>query len=210
MNRLVTTLASAFAVIALLGIAPSALASPITITVGDDDGFGFGAVTVPDNAPVPNINLPEDRRSAAEAAAVDGAQQTDFYSSLFNPLPETVDFLFPFIGTLNSASLTVDMGGFQADVFGQIAASYNGVLQPNLFDFADEAFATNVRVFVLSPAALAAASESALRAWPVGAGRDVRHNTFRFGIVPIANRTPEVDFRREAPENRLPEFACLG
>jgi hypothetical protein len=133
-------------------------AAPIVITIGDNDGFGFGAAAVPDGGNLLNINLPEDRRSAAEAAAIDGAQQTDFYSANFNPLPQSFDIIFPLVSDITSGSFTVDMGGFQALTFGQLAVSYNGVAQPGLFNFEDGAFATAVRTFVLDAGDLAAAN----------------------------------------------------
>ena len=142
----------------VVGYATAGSASPISIMVGDNDGFGFGALAVPDGSPLLNINLPEDRRSGAEAAATNGAEQTDFYSSNFTPLPSLFDVLFPLVNPLASGTLTVDMGGFQASSFGQFAVSFNGVLQPNLFNFEDGAFATNVRSFALSPSAIANAN----------------------------------------------------
>jgi len=142
----------------VVSAATAASATPIAIMIGDNDGFGFGAGVVPDGAPLSNINLPEDRRSAAEAAATNGAEQTDFYSANFNPLPQIFDVLFPLSGPLTSGTFTVDMGGFQATTFGQVAVSFNGVAQPNLFNFEDGAFATAVRSFVLSPAAIANAN----------------------------------------------------
>ena len=146
-----------FVLVSLMHAAPAA-AAPIVVMVGDNDGFGFGAAAVPDGAPLLNINLPEDRRSAAEAAATNGAQQTDFYSALFTPLPFQFDVILPFAGVLTSGTLTIDMGGFQAATFGQITASLNGIAQPNLLNFEDGAFATAVRTFGLSPAVLAAAN----------------------------------------------------
>ena len=138
--------------------AASAGAAPISIMIGDNDGHGFGAAVVPDGGALPNINLPEDHRSGAEAAAVNGAQQTDFYSAVFTPLPFSVDVIFPLASAIDSGTLTVDMGGFQASTFGQLGVSFNGIAQPNLFNFEDGAFSTAVRHFVLSPAAVAAAN----------------------------------------------------
>jgi len=139
------------------GAAHAAIVS-IDIRIGDNDGFGFGAAAVPDGSPLLNINLPEDRRSAAEAAATNGAQQTDFYSSVFTPLPFSFDVIFPLGGNLLTAVFEVDMGGFQATQFGQLIVAFNGVAQPNLFDFQDGAFATAVRTFGLDATALANAN----------------------------------------------------
>jgi hypothetical protein len=154
----------AMAVVAVIGSARVSEASPITITIGDNDGYGFGAGVVPDGAPLTidlstfDPSIPEDHRSAAEQAATDGAQQTDIYLALFDPLPTLVSFIFPFVGTLTDATLTIDMAGFQGSSFGQVSASYNGVAMPNLLNFEDGALATTVRSFVLDPAALIAAN----------------------------------------------------
>lgn len=150
-----------FAVSSLALLAATATSSwaAISITIGDNDGYGFGDGAVPDNADLLNINLPEDRRSLAEAAATNGAQQTDFYSAVFGPLPETFDVVFPLGGQqMLSATLTIDMGGFQVSDFGPILASYNGVLQPGLLNFDDGPFGTAVRTFSLGAAAIAAAN----------------------------------------------------
>ena len=126
--------------------------------IGDNDGFGFGAAAVPDGAPLLNINLPEDRRSAAEAAATNGAQQTDFYSAVFTPLPFSFDVMFPLAGTLLTGVLEIDMGGVQADVFGEFTVAFNGIVQAGLLNFADGAFGSAVRTFGLDPTALANAN----------------------------------------------------
>ena len=124
-----------------LGTAQWASAGPIDLTIGDNDGFGFGAALVPDGSPLLHDILPDtvadaalsNRRSVAEAAATNGAQQTDIYSAIKNfalqPLPETFDLVFPFIGELTSGVFSVDMAGFEADLFGQIGVSFNGVAQ---------------------------------------------------------------------------------
>ena len=141
--------------------ASSAMATPFSIMLGDNDGFGFGAANVPDGANLLNINLPEDRRSAAEAAATDGTQQTDFYSAVFTPLPFSFDINFGLSGlNLNFATFEVDMGGFQATVLGQLTVFYNGILQTNLWDFQDGAFATTVRTFALGAAAITNANNA--------------------------------------------------
>ena len=132
---------------------------PFTIALGDNDGFGFGDEAVPDNAPLLNINLPEDRRSPAEAAATDGAQQTDFYSANFTPLPSDFDAVFTLPGQVASATLEIDMGGVQASDFGQLDVEFNGVPQPGLLNFQDGPTDTRVRQFPLSADAIANANE---------------------------------------------------
>src|SRR5262245_37238610 len=99
-------------------VAGAAQAAPLSIMVGDADGFGFGIAVVPTGGNLPNINLPEDRRSAAESTAVNGAQQTDFYSANFSPLSTAFSVIFPLAGTLNSGTVSINMGGLQSSEFG--------------------------------------------------------------------------------------------
>ena len=85
---------STFAVAAVLALSTAELstASPVDIMIGDDDGFGYGASVVPDGSPLLDNITPvspvvdalakADRRSAAEKAASNGAQQTDLYSAI--------------------------------------------------------------------------------------------------------------------------------
>jgi hypothetical protein len=150
--------------IGLLAFAASAKASPITVTVGDNDGYGLG---IADNASVvwPGVGpsgTNYDGRSGAEAAATNGAQFTDAYSSILpgsGPNSTTVaNFIFPFSGTLLSGTLTADLGDFQASTFGQMSVFFNGVAQPGLFNISDGFQNTAVHSFALSPTALANAS----------------------------------------------------
>ena len=160
----------AIAAVLALGTAQWASASPINLTIGDNDGFGFGAAAVPDGSPLLNDILPDnpadaalsDRRSIAEKAATNGAQQTDVYSAIANfalqPLPETFNVIFPFVGDLTAAVFSLDMAGFESELYGQIGVSFNGVAQTNLFNFNDGEFASAVRSFALSSTALANAT----------------------------------------------------
>jgi hypothetical protein len=137
-----------------------AQAAPFSIVIGDNDGYGFG---VADNGPaIWNPDPGYDGRSPGEAAATDGAQITDVYSAIFPPYgpngSSTATVTFGLPGTVTSATLTIDMGDFQASSFGQISVSFNGVLQPNLFNFEDGYQNTAVRSWVLSPAAIANAN----------------------------------------------------
>lgn len=175
-SGLVFVLGFALTVIA----AGTASAAPISLLIGDNDGFGFGAAAVPDGAPLLNINLPEDRRSATEAAATNGAQQTDFYSAAFPPLPQTFDVIFALPGTLTSGTFVVDMGGFQATTFGQLTVSFNGVAQPGLFNFEDGAFETSLRSFVLSAAAIANANTAGQFVVTVSRGTSIDGIAFDF------------------------------
>lgn len=69
-----------------------------------------------------------DFRSASESSATDGSQHTDINSALFAPLPETANFIFSGWGSsVNSATLTIDIGGVQVQDFGQTLTSLNGV-----------------------------------------------------------------------------------
>lgn len=115
--------ASVLACLLVALTAGSGRAAPITILIGDNDGYGPG-VNAADNGPAvwpvnPNSNpLGYDGRSAAEAAATNGAQFTDVYSSLFPGFgPNGVStgnvvFALPVGQTLTSGTLTIDMGDF--------------------------------------------------------------------------------------------------
>ncbi|MBM4274148.1 MAG: PEP-CTERM sorting domain-containing protein [Deltaproteobacteria bacterium] len=142
----------------VLLISYTTMAFPLTITVGDNDGYGFG---IPDNGTAPNPTWGYDGRSTAEAAATNGAQITDVYSAIFpgyGPNPsQTASVIFPLGGLhLTSATLTVDMGDFEASTYGPISVNFNGVLQG--WAFQDGYTYTVVRTFVLGPAEIAAAN----------------------------------------------------
>jgi len=152
------------------------------VSVGDNDGYGFGATTVPDNGnflfSVQTYSY-QDNRSPAEKAAADGSEQTDVYgafdgvSSPTAPLSQVFDVKFPVEGLLQSATLEIDMGGFQSATWGAIVVAFNGVVQPNLLFFEDAAEATRVRQFPLSPAAVANANaEGGFRVTFTAAGND--------------------------------------
>lgn len=143
-----------------------ALAGPITIWVGDDDGYGVGLA---DGADLPWSSPLVDLRSAAERIATNGAQFTDTYSAMYpdeaeidcNPCslnPAVGSFTFPFQGRLTSGTLTLDMGGFQATTFYDLmSADING--EPLSLDFEDGQFATVVRQFALTDAMLRGANQ---------------------------------------------------
>jgi hypothetical protein len=137
-------------------LAGAVQAAPLSIMVGDQDGFGFGIATVPVGGNLPNINLPEDRRSAAEASAVNGAQQTDFYSANFSPLNTAFSVIFPLASALTSGTVTINMGGFQASEFSALSMTIAGISRSIAFQ--DGAFATVVRDFVLTDDELEAAN----------------------------------------------------
>lgn len=155
MKRLVVLLAF----LLVMGTLPgTATASPFVLMVGDNDGYGFG---VPDNGTATwPCYICWDGRSPAEVAATNGAQYTDVYATLFpgaGPIGVTVgDIIFPFTGTLTSASVTVDMADFQIPDYMKVY--FNGILQPGLFAFSDGFEVTKIRTFALDGAALAAAN----------------------------------------------------
>jgi hypothetical protein len=154
----------------LLAIAGPARAATITITVGDNDGYGFG---VPDNgtavwAGTGVFGSGFDNRSTEVGI---GGEITDVYSAFYNEsvngngpggpgdpywLYTTADVIFPLAGLLSSASLTIDMGGFESGVYNPILANINGLTLP--FAFYDGTNATAVRTFSLTPEQLAAAN----------------------------------------------------
>jgi hypothetical protein len=149
---------------------------PFQIQIGDNDGYGnaFGLLNCPvaDNQSFPSRLIgyhgeytARDGRSAAEKAATNGAQQTDFYSALApasygNPLglPASFDLVFPVSGTIKSAKLEIDMGSFQASECSQIGVSINGVAEPGFLAFSDGPLATRVRKITFTSAQIAAAN----------------------------------------------------
>jgi hypothetical protein len=157
-----------FATVSLLfGLTAIAYAGPITILVGDKDNYG-GIAGCSDSAAPGTCIWPGlgpsgtgyNGRSAAEAAAINGAQITDVYSALFpgsGPnASQTADVIFAFSGFLTSATLTVAMGDFQCTMFGATLAMINGTATS--FCFNDGFQATTTRSFVLTAAELAAAN----------------------------------------------------
>lgn len=105
------------------------------ITIGDNDGYGYGATIVPDTADLPTSDDPEhnwifDQRDASEINATDGAQYTDYepyadmrfsFTIRFCPLAPA-DFYF--------ADFTLDVSGIQQS-FGPAYLYLDGV------DFSD-------------------------------------------------------------------------
>lgn len=108
-------------------------ASAAVYMIGDNDGYGLG---IPDNAPHPfnGSTANYDGRSVAEAAATDGAQYTDTYSTThpgFGPQPGTIaTFTFSGLGNgWGSGVLEIDMADFQASTFGAVSVDFNGIFQ---------------------------------------------------------------------------------
>jgi hypothetical protein len=177
--KLSRILAAVLLVGGVLMISSAALALPVAtcILVGDVDNYG----NIPgagDQVPAGTNIWPGpgpsgtgyDGRSAAEAAATNGAQLTDSYSTLFPgfspagigttgsvtiPLPVATPILHD--GTFSMA-----MGDFQASTFGAIAMNINGValdatqLLQGPATWNDGFQASAIRAFVLNPAQIAA------------------------------------------------------
>jgi len=123
-----------------------------TLLVGDKDGFGVG---VPPGGLLPFNGIFTDARDAAEMAATNGAQITDVYDALGYAfgLPTMNDVIFNLPGPITSATLTVNMGDFQSDVFGPINISYNGV-SAGQWNYADGLNVTAIRSYVLDAATI--------------------------------------------------------
>ena len=113
-------------VILCMSVCSFAHAGTITAIVGDIDHLGGeiapGATSFPGNF---------DNRSAAELAATDGAQFTDYSDTPYGPWQGNSEFKFNYgaVGGISSATLTVGFGGVQ---------SMNDRL------YLDETFMTNV------------------------------------------------------------------
>jgi PEP-CTERM motif len=147
--------------LASLSICKVAAADSIDILVGDKDGFGYGLGVCPDVGTCNNLVNPSiDNRSAAEAAATNGAQFTDVYSALLpGEGPNTVDsgdVIFDFTGTLTDATLSFAAGDFQSSTFGPFSATINGVSTP--FSYDDGRFVTAIHSITLTAPELAAAN----------------------------------------------------
>ena len=117
---------------AMLAIAAGSANASI-IMIGDNDGYGAG---IADNAnhPFNGFTAGYDGRSAAEAAAANGAQFTDTYSTThgaYGPQAgSTATFLFQGLGDRwTEGSMWFDMADFQASTFGATRVTYNGIEQ---------------------------------------------------------------------------------
>lgn len=122
--------------------------------IGDDDGYGTGICNGCQHG-FNGFTANYDGRSAAEAAATDGAQFTDTYSTThpgYGPQPGTVaTFTFSGLGSgWTEGHMEFDMADFQASTFGAVLVTFNGINQnwafndgfPNtvirVFDFAQD------------------------------------------------------------------------
>ena len=166
-------------VVASCVVVAGAQAAPITILVGDNDGFGAGIPDGGDGSIITNFETGFDAfdfRSVDEANATDGAHATDFYYlffptteaplSPFNPIvvgdpadpraSTSADISFLFSGELTSASLTIDFLDWQSD--GYITANVNG--SPHELGSPGSFSESFVRTYSLTPSQLAAANDA--------------------------------------------------
>ena len=163
----------------ILAAALPANASPITVLVGDKDGFGLGlapgqqipcltANADPLNPALPCLAPIHDFREADEKLATDGTQITDAYSALYSgverdcpngctPNGETATVVFPFSGQLGpDAAITMFIGDFQSSLFNAMAANINGIPISLFYD--DGYRNTSVQSLLLTPAMIDAAN----------------------------------------------------
>lgn len=98
--------------------------------IGDNDGYGYGIADGADlpftDDPTPGNGWIFDNRSAAELAATNGAQYTDF-EAYAAPISVTFDF-DPFVASLMTEGLlTLDIAGIQTSAFGQSRLWFDGL-----------------------------------------------------------------------------------
>ncbi len=179
-------------------MAAGAGAAPISVLVGDNDGFGVGIPDNGDGTPVTN-GFVLDHRTADEAFATDGAHATDIYWTIFpsTGAPESpfdpfsvldpsdprvslsADILFPFSGQLTAADVTIDFLDWQQDDY--ITATINGLalaLGPAGV-FAE----TFVRTYTLDPDQIAAANAAQQVALTLTLAAVFREENFAGDIV---------------------------
>lgn len=171
--RLAIALSTVF--LALTAVRPAG-ASPISILVGDKDGFGLGLTPgqqIPCLTSLADPSNPQclapihDLRSAAEAVAISGAQFTDTYSALYdgtefdcpagcspNGATGTVTFNLPL--QITSAAITMFIGDFESSLFNAMSANINGI--PISFFYDDGFRNTSVRTIVLTQSMIDAAN----------------------------------------------------
>ncbi|MCU0636008.1 MAG: PEP-CTERM sorting domain-containing protein [Gemmatimonadaceae bacterium] len=128
--------------------------------IGDIDCFGTVFGTPAACGPTFNIpGIPTDGRSPAEIAATNGAQQTDFYSSNFTPLPQVFTLRWNLAGPLvPGASVTYRAYGLQASTLGAFITRFNGVAETGFLNFEDGADRVATRTFNLSAAMISRAN----------------------------------------------------
>ena len=120
---------------------------PLTTSIGDNDGYGYG---IADNADTPEVLF--DNRSPEELLATDGSQFTDHAAS---PSLSAIDFVLPLRGILISATVTLDVQGLQTTPY--IPSFFNGILQTDLLTYSVlNSRGTQVKRVTLTPEVVAA------------------------------------------------------
>jgi hypothetical protein len=188
-----------------LGVAGAtpALATPITITIGDNDGFGLG---IADNAALPGLD-PFDTRSAGEVAATDGQQQTDIFSALTTPVATSFELVFAFDGVLTDGVLEIDLADFQGlGCGGVMAMSFNGIAQFGLLNINLPSQGTSVRQFALGAAAIQTAN--ATGQFVVGIDRGVSCDAVAFDYFKFSGNLATTEIPEVVPEPST--FMLLG
>ena len=153
MKKLLVFLA---AILFVFGVVGMASATPFSIMIGDNDGYGQG---IPDNGNASWASfVPQDWRSATEQTATDGSQGSDLYGILYatnynNPF----DVIFNLPGWITTATLTIDVADLQPYA-GEVQAMFNDILQPGLLNI-DQGFQnTGVYSWTLDATAIANAN----------------------------------------------------
>jgi len=197
-------------VAASMTVSAAAAAAAIDVLVGDKDGFGIGCSN---HAPAGTCIWPGlgnggsqyDGRSAAEAAATDGAQITDTYSAIFpefGPNKFTqADVILTFTGTLLSGTVHVASGDRQVAQGGPIGLTINGF--DELFATEQGFRGTGIDDYVLDADELAAAN---------AAGRVILHYNHFFPGDLVAFDWFELTGQTDAstpPPNGAPEPGTL-
>lgn len=162
--------------------------------IGDVDCFGtvFGVQPVCANTyAIPGI--PTDGRSPAEVAATNGAQQTDYYSAGFAPLPEVFTLRWNLVGPLAAgASVTYRAYGLQATEFGPFITRFNGVAETGFLNFQDGATAVVTRTIALSAGAISRANMAGFLAIEISRSGNTDAVAFDyFNLTGAQNVVPE-------------------
>lgn len=148
------------AIISLLIAASIVPSYAVIMIIGDNDGYGYGDSSVPDGADLPTTADPMgtwvfDNRDAAELAAADGSQYTDWepyaqrdFSFTISGIPETF-----------SATFSMDVSGIQESWFGASSLyldgdDYSSMLPYDQGPFGSGLLSTSVDVALLTDGAL--------------------------------------------------------
>lgn len=140
----------------MLVIGGSAFGSVTTIQIGDNDGYGYGALVVPDGDDLPYTDDPYtgygwlfDNRSASELAATDGSQATDIEDNF------DVTFSFSFDPNPISADFTIDISGVQQGESGGYSYLYFDGIEVGFGSFYQGTWESDVLVYSVDPSLLA-------------------------------------------------------